>query len=183
MRFLDTPLAGLTLIQTDPRRDARGRFVRLFCTREFSALGRDLRFAQVNLSATVGRGTVRGLHYQNPPAAEAKLIRCLKGAVFDVAVDLRHGSPTFLRWHAVELDEQGEHEIFIPEGFAHGFQTLTEDVELLYHHTAPYTPELEGGLRFDDRRLAIQWPLPAVNVSSRDQALALVSDGFQGIAL
>jgi dTDP-4-dehydrorhamnose 3,5-epimerase len=132
MRFLDTPLAGLTLIQTEPGGDSRGRFVRLFCGEEFGALRRDLRFAQVNLSATVGRGTVRGLHFQNPPAAEAKLVRCLRGAVYDVAVDLRAGSPTLLRWYSVELSQDSEHEVFIPEGFAHGFQTLTDDVELLY---------------------------------------------------
>jgi dTDP-4-dehydrorhamnose 3,5-epimerase len=102
--------------------------------------------------------------------------------VFDVAVDLREGSPTFLRWHAIELSEGGDREVFIPEGFAHGFQSLTDEVELLYHHTAPYTPRCEGGLRFDDGRLAIRWPLPPVNVSARDQALPLVADSFTGIA-
>jgi dTDP-4-dehydrorhamnose 3,5-epimerase len=182
MKFLPTPLPGLTLVQTQPHADVRGRFVRVFGQAEFFPLRPHLGFVQVNLSLTRGRGSLRGLHFQRPPAAEAKLIRCLRGRVFDVAVDLRAGSPTCLRWHAMELDEASEQQIFIPEGFAHGFQALTEEVELLYQHTAPYRPDCEGGLRFDDPRLGIRWPLPPVNVSARDQALPVVDAGFEAIA-
>jgi dTDP-4-dehydrorhamnose 3,5-epimerase len=182
MKFLPTPLPGLTVVQTQPHADARGRFVRVFCESEFFPLRPHLRFVQVNLSLSRGRGSLRGLHFQRPPAAEAKLIRCLRGRVFDVAVDLRAGSATYLRWHAVELDQAGEQQYFIPEGFAHGFQALTDEVELLYQHTAPYRPDCEGGIRFDDPRLAIGWPLPALNVSARDQALPVVDAGFEAIA-
>jgi dTDP-4-dehydrorhamnose 3,5-epimerase len=183
VKFVTTPLEGLYVIETAPHRDPRGRLVRVFCATEFAALNRDLRFVQVNLSATRGRGSVRGLHFQRPPACEAKLIRCVRGSVYDVAVDVRAASPTFLRWHAVELDQDNEREVFIPEGFAHGFQALTDEVELLYQHTAPYTPQCEGGIRFDDPELKIQWPLAAANVSPRDQALPRVGSGFEGIAL
>jgi dTDP-4-dehydrorhamnose 3,5-epimerase len=183
MKFHATPLAGLFVVETEPRGDARGRFVRVFCEQEFAPLRAGLRFVQVNLSRTQGRGSLRGLHFQHPPAAEAKLIRCVRGRVFDVAVDLRAGSPTFLRWHAQELDADNDREFFIPEGFAHGFQVLSDEAELLYQHTAPYTPAREGGVRHDDTRLGITWPLPALNVSARDAALPVIQPGFEGIRL
>jgi dTDP-4-dehydrorhamnose 3,5-epimerase len=181
MKLMPTPLAGLQIVETAPDGDARGTFERLFCEQEWASLRSGLRFTQVNLSTTVERGTVRGMHFQREPALEAKLIRCVRGRVFDVAVDLRAGSPTFLRWHAVELSADEPHEIFIPEGFAHGFQALTADVQLLYFHTAPWTPTCEGGLRHDDPRLAITWPLPATHVSDRDRAHSLIDDAFAGV--
>ena len=183
MKFVNTPLAGLTIVQTQPHTDARGRFVRVYCEEEFFVLRPRLRFMQVNLSLTRGRGSVRGLHFQRPPAAEAKLIRCLRGAVFDVALDLRAGSATYLQWHAVELDETAQRQVFIPEGFAHGFQALSDEAELLYQHTAPYRPDCEGGVRFDDARLDIRWPLTPVNVSPRDRSFAAIDTGFEAIAL
>lgn len=170
MKLHATPLQGLWEIETEPRGDARGRLVRVSCVDELAAVRADLRFVQTNLTHTGQRGTVRGLHFQRAPALEAKLIRCLRGRVFDVAVDLRAASPTFGRWHAVELSADNERQVFIPEGFAHGFQTLTDDVEMLYQHTAPYTPACEGGLRHDDPRLAITWPLPLTQISARDRA-------------
>src|SRR6185437_8043646 len=136
MKLHATPLAGLYEIGTSPVGDARGRFTRLFCEQELAAIRPGLHFTQINLSETRGLGALRGLHYQTPPAAEAKLIRCLRGRVFDVAVDLRAGSPTFLHWHVVELAEDNDRAIFIPEGFAHGFQILTDEAYLLYMHTA-----------------------------------------------
>lgn len=181
VRAQGTPLAGLHEIEHAPVGDARGRFTRLFCEQELGTVRPGLHFTQVNLSETRGRGTVRGLHYQMPPAAEAKLVCCLRGRVFDVAVDLRTGSPTFLHWHAVELAEDNGRAIFIPEGFAHGFQTLTDEVQLLYMHTAPWTPSCEAGLRHDDPRLDIRWPLPAMVVSERDRGHALVDDDFSGV--
>jgi dTDP-4-dehydrorhamnose 3,5-epimerase len=182
MKVLTTPLRGLFVIETDPIIDARGRFERLFRESDWTAVRAELHFTQVNLSTTAHRGTVRGMHFQRPPAAEAKLIRCVRGRVFDVAVDVRTASPTFLCWHAVELDADRPQELFIPEGFAHGFQALSDDAQLLYLHTAPWTPACEAGMRHDDPRLAIRWPLPVANLSERDRDHPLIADDFEGIA-
>jgi dTDP-4-dehydrorhamnose 3,5-epimerase len=176
-----TPLEGLAEVRGQRVRDARGSFARLFCEQDLAAIRPALHFTQVNLSETARRGSVRGMHYQKPPAAEAKLIRCLRGRVFDVAVDLRHGSPTFLRWHALELDGNEDRAVFIPEGFAHGFQALSDDAQLLYMHTMPWTPALEAGLAFDDPRLAIAWPLPVTSVSDKDRAYAPIDADFPGV--
>jgi dTDP-4-dehydrorhamnose 3,5-epimerase len=180
MKLSPTPLAGLQIVDTEPTGDARGRFERLFCEQAWAPLREALHFVQVNLSTTTQRGTVRGMHFQHAPAAEAKLIRCVHGHVFDVAVDLRAGSPTFLRWHAIELRADEPREVFIPEGFAHGFQALSDDVQLLYFHTAPWTPACEGGVRHDDPRIAIDWPLPATDVSDRDRTHPLLDATFAG---
>ena len=182
MNWQSTPLQGLFEIHHAPVGDARGRFTRLFCERELAGIRPGLHFTQVNLSETRGAGSVRGLHYQRPPAAEAKLIRCLRGRVFDVAVDVRAGSPTFLHWHAVELAEDNDRAIFIPEGFAHGFQVLGDRAALLYMHTAAWTPACEAGLRHDDPRLSIAWPLPVTTLSERDRRYASIDHAFAGVA-
>ncbi|MEZ5461948.1 dTDP-4-dehydrorhamnose 3,5-epimerase family protein [Dokdonella sp.] len=176
-----TPLAGLTVITSTPAVDSRGRLERLFCEDDLASLQPGIHFTQINLSATARQGTVRGMHFQRPPSAEAKLIRCLSGRVFDVAVDLRVGSPTWLQWHAVELDSGASRQIFIPKGFAHGFQALTDNVQLLYMHTASWNSNDEGTLRHDDPSLAIDWPLPAIGISERDQSAALIDEHFVGI--
>ncbi|HEY6941808.1 dTDP-4-dehydrorhamnose 3,5-epimerase family protein [Dokdonella sp.] len=181
MRLLATPLAGLTVVETAPIADERGRFVRIACEQALSTLKPDIRFVQVNLSRTLRQGTVRGLHFQHAPHTESKLIRCLRGRVFDVAVDLRTRSPTFLRWHAVELDADVEREVFIPDGFAHGFQALTDDVELLYLHTAAWYPSAEGRVRPDDPALGIAWPLAVAGLSPRDRDAPLLTAAFPGI--
>lgn len=181
MRVMPTPLPGLQLIVTEPTSDSRGRFERLFCEQEWTQVRAGLRFVQANLSTTFQRGTVRGMHFQRAPAAEAKLIRCVRGHVYDVAVDLRAGSPTFLRWHAIELHADVPRELFIPEGFAHGFQALDDDVQLLYFHTVAWTPACESGLRHEDPRLAIDWPLPATQLSERDRTHPLIDDSFAGL--
>ncbi|OBJ02877.1 dTDP-4-dehydrorhamnose 3,5-epimerase [Mycobacterium alsense] len=182
MKVLDTPVAGLKVVQSEPHRDARGTFVRLFCAEELQPLLGHRRIVQINHSTTTRAGAVRGMHYQRPPHAEVKMIRCLRGRVWDVAVDLRAGSPTFLRWHAQEL-VQGDAQMFvIPEGFAHGFQALEPDSELLYLHTAFYHPPSEGGLRHDDPRLAIAWPLPPQDLSTRDRSHPLLDSDFTGFA-
>ena len=147
MQLLTTPLAGLWEIKTSPHGDDRGRLTRIFCESAFNAIRPQLKFVQVNHSVTAMRGTIRGLHFQKTPAAEAKLIRCIRGSVFDVAVDLRAESPTFGHWHAMELSEHNERQVFIPEGFAHGFQSLSDDVQMLYQHTTPYAKECEDGIR------------------------------------
>lgn len=181
MKFHDTPLPGLRLVESDVRADHRGRFERVYCEKAMASLHPRLRVAQANLSTTLGKGSLRGLHYQAAPALEAKLVRCLQGKVFDVAVDLRAGSPTFLKWHAVELSGGGPYALFIPEGFAHGFQVLSDEAQLLYFHTAAWSAGCEGGLRHDDPSLSIQWPLPAAAISDRDLNHPLLDAGFTGL--
>lgn len=183
MKIYRTPLEGLLLIETTPIQDERGQFVRVFCETDYVGVRPNLHWTQINISRTAHIGSVRGMHFQYPPAAEAKLIRCLRGRVFDVAVDLRAGSPTFLHWHGVELTEDGPMEFFIPEGFAHGFQALTDDAQLLYLHTAAWNDEYEGALRHDDPALSIAWPLPVTQVSKRDRSTPLLDDKFPGICL
>jgi dTDP-4-dehydrorhamnose 3,5-epimerase len=179
MKVHATPLAGLWEIETTPHGDSRGRFTRIFCADELAGISAPLRFVQTNLSRTERCGTVRGLHFQRAPALESKLIRCLRGRVFDVAVDLRAGSASFGRWFGLELSQDNERQIFIPGGFAHGFQTLSDDAELLYQHTAPHSPDCEGGLLFSDPALAIDWPLPVTLVSARDNGLARLDRHFE----
>ncbi len=183
MRCIPLPLAGLMLVEAEPRRDERGLFARVFCEQELAQAGFPCRVAQANISRTARQGTVRGLHFQRPPAAEAKIVRCLRGRVLDVAVDLRRGSPTFLKWHAEELSAENMRALAIPEGFAHGFQTLTPDCEILYLHSHPYAPEHEGGLRHDDKRLGISWPLPVTDLSARDAAFPALDESFTGMPL
>jgi len=183
VNILDTPLAGLTVVRSLPHRDARGAFTRLFCVQELQPLLGHRQIAQINQSRTSNVGAVRGMHFQRPPHAEMKMVRCLRGRVWDVAVDLRASSPTFLQWHAQELAQDDAQMLVIPEGFAHGFQTLESDSELLYLHTALYHPPSEGGLRHDDPRLAIAWPLSPQDVSSRDLSHPLLGADFTGIAL
>lgn len=183
MRFQPTALHGLFQVLAEPFGDERGRFVRLYCEEELRTIGFTGRMVQANHSLTCRLGAVRGLHFQRPPRAEAKLVRCLRGRVLDVAVDLRKDSPTFLHWHAQPLSGEGMDALFIPAGFAHGFQALTPDCELLYLHSAFYSPGHEGGLRHDDPALKIAWPLPVGDVSDRDRNHPLLDGGFQGIIL
>ncbi|MEF9977292.1 MAG: dTDP-4-dehydrorhamnose 3,5-epimerase family protein [Thermomonas sp.] len=181
MKWRATPMVGLYEIDHTPTSDPRGRFTRLFCERELTEIRPGLHFSQINLSETIGKGTVRGLHYQSPPCMETKLIRCLRGRVYDVAVDVRAGSPTFLKWHGVELAEDNDRAVLIPEGFAHGFQALTEDAHLLYMHTSAWSRRHEHGLRYDDPRLGIDWPLPPAHLSQRDRGHDLLDSAFAGM--
>jgi len=183
MNTQPTSIAGLAVVASTPHTDQRGSFTRLYCERELAHLVGPRRVVQINHSRTACIGAVRGLHYQRPPHAEMKLVRCLKGRVWDVAVDLRHESPTFLHWHAEELTPANARMMLIPEGFAHGFQALEPDSELLYLHTAFYTPDAEGGLRHDDPRLAIDWPLAVTDLSVRDASHPVINSDFSGIAL
>lgn len=181
MEFIPTAIPGAFEIRHAVRFDDRGRFRRQYCEREFEAAGLITRWVQVNHSVTLGRGSIRGLHFQRPPAAEAKLVSCPVGHAFDVALDLRSGSPTFLKWAAVELDETTS--FYIPEGCAHGFQALAEEVHLIYQHSAAYSPEAEGGVRFDDPAIGIEWPLPPGTISDRDRSFAPIDESFEGIVL
>jgi dTDP-4-dehydrorhamnose 3,5-epimerase len=179
----ETKLAGLCVLTRQPRGDARGYLERLFCQQTLEAqLGAQV-LRQVNHTVTLAVGTVRGLHFQYPPHAEKKIVSCLRGQVLDVVVDLRQGSPTFLQHHTEVLSAENFTSLFIPEGFAHGFQTLTPDCEMLYFHTADYHPEAEGGVHALDPQCAITWPLPIAELSERDRNLPLWSDRFTGIQL
>ena len=181
--FHDLPLSGLKLVQRKPIADARGFFARFYCADEFRAAGVGKPVAQINHTFTRSKGAVRGLHFQHPPHAETKLVSCLSGEVFDVAVDLRSGSSTFMRWHGEILSAENQRSLLIPEGFAHGFQTLTEDCELLYLHTTPFHPAAEGALNIAEPGLAIEWPLPIGELSERDRAHPFIDAHFSGIRL
>lgn len=181
--FVATPLSGLTLVQRKVVEDHRGFLSRFYCAEEFCEAGLNKHIAQINHTLTRSKSAVRGLHFQYPPHAENKLVSCLHGEVFDVAVDLRRDSPTFLHWHGVVLTAQNRQSLLIPEGFAHGFQTLTEDCELIYLHTAAYHSESEGALNVADPKLDIAWPLAITEISERDSAHKFIDQDFQGITL
>jgi len=181
MTIVPSPIAGVARVETTQHTDLRGAFARFFCEQSLSAVLGGRRIVQINFSRSTKRGTVRGMHFQYAPHAEMKFVRCVRGRVWDVAVDLRDGSPTFLQWHAEELSADNASMLVIPEGCAHGFQTLEEDSELLYLHTAAYTPEAEGGVRYDDPAIGIAWPLPATNVSPRDAGHPCITDNFTGL--
>jgi len=178
-----TPIDALHVIQRQPMGDERGYLERMFCGDELKPIIGQRSIMQINHTLTEKAGTVRGMHFQHPPHAEMKLVSCLRGKVFDVAVDLRKGSPTFLNWHAEVLTETNHKTFVIPEGFAHGFQTLTDDCELLYLHTAAYAPDAEVGLNALDPRLAIAWPMPIAERSARDQQHAMLTPEFMGLSL
>ena len=186
MRRLDAvalDLPGLFRIGRQRLGDARGSLSRLFCAEELAEQGWSGPIAQINLTHTRARGTVRGLHFQHPPHAEMKLVSCVRGEAWDVAVDVRAGSPTFLRWHAERLSAEDGTALLIPPGFAHGFQVLSDEAELVYCHSVAYAPQAESGLHVRDVRLGIQWPLPVQGLSVRDAGFEFLTPAFEGVTL
>jgi len=180
----DTKIAGVQVIDSEPFRDERGFFNRIFCHEEFATVRPNLVIAQINHSMTRRKGTVRGMHFQYPPHAEMKIVRCIKGSIYDVAVDLRKGSPTFLQWHGETLSAENMKALVIPEGCAHGFQTLEDDVETIYFCTQAYCKQVESGIRFDDPAISINWMLPVSQTSEKDKSLQLlIKDTFQGLEI
>ena len=177
------PLAGLTRITRQFLGDSRGFLSRVFCSDELADIGWIQPVAQINHTYSAQAGTVRGLHFQHPPYSEIKLVTCLRGKIWDVAVDLRAGSETFLNWHAEELSAENGHSLLIPKGFAHGFQTLSDDVDLLYCHSEPYTRDAEAGLNPQDIKLAIDWPLTITEISKRDTLHPMLNSQFAGLNL
>ena len=174
LRFVPAPLDGVFVIEPDILQDERGFFARSFCHKEFEALGLNTAVVQCNISFNAKRGTLRGLHFQANPHEEAKLVRCTRGAIWDVVVDLREGSTTLNRWFAVELSSDNHHAMYVPTGFAHGFQTLVDNSEVLYQMSEFYHPESAFGLRWDDPAIGVKWPIPDPIASSRDQAYPLL---------
>jgi dTDP-4-dehydrorhamnose 3,5-epimerase len=181
MAIQTTPLEGVYLVQGTPLVDARGRFERLFDRDQLAGILGARNIVQINHSLTEQVGAVRGLHFQYAPAAEMKLVRCLEGRVFDVAVDLRTDSNTFMAWHAVELAPDPPALFVLPEGVAHGFQVLQKRSVLLYLHTAAYQVEFEAGVAYDDPALGIHWPLPATQLSERDRGLPSAAEVLKGL--
>ncbi|MBA3663140.1 MAG: dTDP-4-dehydrorhamnose 3,5-epimerase [Bacteroidetes bacterium] len=181
MKFNAQFLAGLYTIELNVLNDERGSFARTFCKKEFAQIGHTKEFVQLNQSWNTKKGTIRGMHFQQPPFREVKLIRCVRGAVSDTVVDIRKNSPTFLEHFTVELSEENRTMIYVPEGFAHGFQTLTDNADLVYHHTEYFVPNAEGGLRYNDPLLNIKWPLPVSEISERDKNHPLIDNNYKGI--
>ena len=175
MIFKSLPLSGAFRIELDRREDERGFFARLYCREEFARHGLATDWPQLNTSFTRMPGTIRGVRFQRAPVAESKIVRCLRGAVFDVMVDLRQGSPTYGQWTSLDLDSDNRCMAYIPKGLAHGFQTLAPDTELLYFHDTPYSPGHDAGVHYADAKLNIAWPLPIVGVSPRDEELPHLS--------
>lgn len=183
MSIIPTAINGVFVIESPRRADERGFLSRLFCGDSLRTAGWKKPVAQVNHTFTALAGGVRGMHFQYPPHAEMKLVNCLHGEVWDVAIDLRQGSPTFLRWHAETLSPNNGRALLIPEGCAHGFQALVDGCELVYCHSAPYVKEAEGGVRYDDAALGIRWPLPVRALSLKDRSHPLISSTFVGLTI
>ena len=174
MHFKETKVMGAWVIDPNPNEDNRGRFMRAWCAREFAEHGIKFSPVQANLGYSARKGTVRGMHYQDVPALEAKLIRCTRGVMFDVVLDLRSDSPSFGEWHGVELSADNGRMLYVPEHCAHGYQTLEDQTEMYYMASAYYTPSTVRGVRFDDPVFGIQWPLAATVVSQQDLNWPLV---------
>ena len=181
MKFIETKLGGAFVIEVEKIDDHRGSFFRFFCKDDFKELNHSKEFIQFNHSVNTLKGTLRGMHYQHPTYSEVKLIMCNKGRVYDVLIDLRKNSPTFLNWISVELSAEKSNMVYVPEGIAHGFQTLEDASELLYYHTSTYKPEAEGGIRYDDDKVNIKWPIEVTNISDRDKSYKKLTTEFRGI--
>ena len=179
--FHKTRFKGLDMIERESISDTRGFFERIFCYESLNQMLQSKAVRQINRSFTKEKGTLRGLHFQHPPYSETKIVTCLKGQVFDVAVDLRKGSPTFLQYHIALLSDENHLSCIIPDGFAHGFQTLTQDCEMLYLHTTDYSEKFEAGINAKDPYLAIEWPEPITERSGRDLNHPMLTKDFEGI--
>lgn len=175
MKFIETKLKGACIIEPERLEDERGFFARSFCQNEFEAHGLNPRVVQCNISYNKREGTLRGMHYQVAPMAEAKLVRCTRGAIYDVIIDLRPESPTYCQWAPVELTADNRGMLYIPEGFAHGFQTLEDDTEVLYQMSEFYTPDCVRGVRWDDPAFGIEWPLNTKIISEKDKNYPLIN--------
>ncbi|HMN38935.1 MAG TPA: dTDP-4-dehydrorhamnose 3,5-epimerase [Hyphomicrobium sp.] len=177
MKFIETELGDAWLIEPEPMPDIRGFFARTFCIRQFAERGLETTFVQHSRSQSRTKGTLRGMHFQIPPHGECKVVSCLRGAMLDVIIDLRPQSRTYRKWQAFELSGDNRRQLYIPKGFAHGFQTLTDDVEVNYLISSFYEPNASSGVRFDDPAFAIDWPLPVGAMSDRDRSWPLLAPG------
>ena len=183
MIFNPTKLAGAFTIDVQPFQDSRGFFTRTFCEKEFAEHDLVQHFVQANHSGTHGKGVIRGMHFQHAPHGEVKLVKCVQGAIFDVVIDVRAGSPTFLQWFGAELTAENKRMMYVPAGFAHGFQSLSDYSEITYMVSAFYNKESEGGVKYDDAKVNIEWPLPVSLVSDKDLNIPLIDASFTGVTL
>lgn len=183
MIFTPAILDGAFTIDVQPFQDSRGFFTRVFCEKEFAEHGLVQHFVQANHSGTQGKGVIRGMHFQNAPHCEVKLVKCVQGAIFDVIVDVRKDSPTFLQWFGAELSSENKKMMYVPAGFAHGFQSLSDYSEITYMVSAFYNKESEGGVKYNDPKVNIEWPLPVSLVSDKDMSIPLIDGSFIGVSL
>ncbi len=183
MKIKPTPIQDAFIVEPEPFEDTRGRFARVFCQNELQSILHGKNIVQINHSLTRQKGAIRGMHFQYPPRAEIKIVKCMRGSIYDVIIDLRRNSPTLLQWHGEVLSAENMKMIYVPEGFAHGFQALEENTELLYLHTEFYSPQNEGAVRYDDPLINIQWPMEITDISEKDQNHPLLSQDFEGIVL
>jgi len=183
LRYKETEMKGLTVIEVEPFQDHRGKFYRVYCKNELKSIGYAKELVQINQSLTRKKGAIRGMHFQFPPKVETKIVKCIKGSIFDVVIDLRSKSPTFLHWHSEILSADNMKMLYIPEGLAHGFQTLEDNTELIYFHTEFYSPDYESGIRYDDPIISIKWPLEIADISERDRSFELLDNKFKGLTL
>jgi len=181
MIFTPNVLKGSYLIEIQPYKDERGWFGRFYCKDEFRQIGHNKEWVQMNHSVTYQKGAVRGMHFQIAPYREVKMVRCIAGSVYDVIIDLRKDSATFLKWFGAELSAGNKRMMYIPEGFAHGFQCLSIDCELIYFHTEYYKPGFEGGIRYDEPAVKVEWPLDVTTIPERDQLHPILDENFKGI--
>lgn len=181
MKFTETKLKDLYIVETEPYADERGLFFRAFCKKEFRAIGLKKEFVQINQSVNYKKGTFRGLHYNNCPSGDDKLIRCISGKVFDIIVDLRRSSKTFLKYVAIELSSENKKMLFVPSGFAHGFITLEDNTQLIYHHTSYYQPECEAGIHFNDPKIKLKLPRDIEVITQKDLYMPFMTDEFNGV--
>lgn len=183
MKVIETPLKNAFVLKPEPFEDNRGKFSRIFCRQELQEIGHHKKIVQINHSLTRQKGVIRGMHFQYPPKAEIKIVKCMRGSVYDVIIDLRRNSPTLLQWYGEILSAENIKMMYVPEGFAHGFQTMESNSELLYFHTEFYSPEHEGAVRYDDPLINIQWPMEITDISEKDLNHPLLPQDFKGIVL
>lgn len=183
MKIIKLSLEDAYVLEPEPFTDHRGTFTRIYCQKELQSICHNKSVVQINHSINREKGTIRGMHFQYAPKTETKMVKCLRGSVFDVIIDLRQGSPALLQWHGEVLSAENMKMLYIPDGFAHGFQTLEENTELLYLHTEFFSPEHGGGLRHDDPAISISWPLEVTDISEKDRNHPLLSKDFDGIVL
>lgn len=181
LSFALTTIKGVHLIKREPNKDTRGSFARIYCNKELKKINIKKTICQVNYSETILKGTVRGMHFQLNPYKEEKIVTCLRGSIFDVVVDLRYNSPTFLQWHAEILSSENNNSLAIPEGCAHGFQTLEDDCKLIYLHTEIYNPDFEGSINAMDPMVGINWPMPVSEISNKDANHPFIDELYLGV--
>ncbi len=181
MKFIKTNIKDMYIIEPKPFQDERGSFSRVFCENELKEISLTKRIVQINHSTTTKKGAIRGMHFQLPPKAEIKIVKCIRGSILDVGIDLRKDSSTFLQWHGEILSEDNMKLLVIPEGFAHGFQALVENIEMIYFVTEVYAPQNEGGVRFNDPKIKINWPLEITDISKKDNEWPYLDEDFKGI--